>query len=203
MVQPVLPQFLAIYRLQTNGVLPGKGKVLVTGATGGVGVCAISILHKIGYEVIASSGKRELWDFLHQIGANEVLDRNEILDSSSRPLLGRRWKGVIDNVGGETLSSVAKSTDRGGAIAVIGILAGDTITTTLYPFILRGLALLGIESAETDYSLRSEIWRRLSNEWKIADFELISREIEFGQIPEELDKMLIGKQSRKIVVKIK
>ena len=193
---------LAIHKLQINGVLPGIGKVLVTGATGGVGVCSIAILKTLGYEVIASTGKPEMTDFLHQIGAGEIVSREDILDSSSRPLLGRRWKGVIENVGGETLSSVAKATDKGGAIAVIGIIAGDSISTTLYPFILRGLALIGIESAETDYSLRSELWRKLSNEWKIADFEIISREIEFEQIPIELEKMLKGEQSKKIVVRI-
>lgn len=193
---------IAIHRLQLNGVLPENGKILVTGATGGVGVCSLAILHKIGYEIIASSGKPEYWDFLKEIGANEVVDRKDILDNSKRPLLARRWKGVIENVGGETLTSVAKATEKEGAIAVIGILAGDTITTTLYPFILRGLALLGIESAETDYDLRCVLWKKLSNEWRIADFELISREISFEQIPAELEKMLNGTQSKKIVVKI-
>jgi alcohol dehydrogenase len=193
---------LAIYRLQSNGVLPGTGKVLVTGATGGVGVCSIAILKKIGYEIAASTGKPEMTDFLHEIGADEVLDRNEILDSSKRPLLSKRWKGVIENVGGETLASVAKATEKGGAIAIIGIITGDTISISLYPFILRGLALLGIESAETDYSLRKELWRKLSNEWRIADFELISKEIAFNQIPDELTKMLNGTQSKKVVVRI-
>lgn len=192
---------LAIHRMQINGILPGIGKVLVTGATGGVGVCSIAILSKLGYHVTASTGKPELSDFLLEIGANEVITRTELLDNSSRPLLGRKWKGVIENVGGATLSSIVKSMDKGGAVAIIGIITGDEFKSTLYPFILRGISLLGIESAETDYSMRSELWRKLANEWKIDNFEKISREVPFSNIPEELQKMLEGKQSKKIVVK--
>ncbi|OGU58508.1 MAG: quinone oxidoreductase [Ignavibacteria bacterium GWF2_33_9] len=193
---------LAIHRLQTVGIFPDSGPILVTGATGAVGVCAISILNKIGYKVSASSGKPELYEFLNQIGADEIFSREEILDDSPRPLLRRRWKGVIENVGGKTLESVVKATDKEGAITVIGILSGDNFSSTLYPFILRGIALLGIESAETEYPLRKELWSKLSNEWRIVDFNLICREISFDQIPDELAKMLQGKQSKKIVVRI-
>lgn len=192
---------LAIHRMQLNGILPGSGKILVTGATGGVGVCSIAILSKQGYTVTASTGKPELTDFLLEIGASEVITRTELLDNSSRPLLGRKWKGVIENVGGATLSSIVKSMDKGGAVAIIGIITGDEFNSTLYPFILRGISLLGIESAETEYSIRSELWRKLANEWRIDNFETISREVPFSSIPEELQKMLEGKQSKKIVVK--
>lgn len=193
---------LAIHRLQSVGIFPDSGKILVTGATGGVGVLAIALLNKIGYEVIASTGKTEMSDFLRKIGANEIIHRNEILDSSNKPLLGRRWKGVIENVGGQTLTSVIKATDKEGAVAIIGNVSGDSFNMSVYPFILRGVALLGIESAETDYSLRLEIWNKLSMEWRIKDFEAISKEILFSQIPEELEKMLKGMNSKKTVLKI-
>jgi putative YhdH/YhfP family quinone oxidoreductase len=193
---------LAIHRFQENGITPDKGKVLVTGASGAVGTMSIAILNKIGYEVVASSGKPELKDFLHQIGAKEVITREDVNDLSNRPLLPRRWKAAIDNVGGGTLVNIARSLDKGGAIAVVGIVSGDKFELPVYPFILRGIALLGIESAETEMPLRLKIWDHLNSDWHIENFDNLYYEISLEEVPTALSKMLKGKLAKKNIVKL-
>ena len=193
---------LAITKFRSIGIYPESGNILVTGATGGVGTLAISILAKLGYRLIASSGKTEMYDFLRNIGVSEVLSREDVLELSNKPLLKRRWKAVIENVGGKTLDSVIRSTDKDGAVAVIGNVTGDTLQTSIYPFILRGITLFGIESAETEMPLRQEIWQKLANEWKINDFDTISKEIPLSNIVPELEKMHNGIQSKKVIVNI-
>jgi putative YhdH/YhfP family quinone oxidoreductase len=193
---------LAIHRFQEIGIMPGTGKILVTGATGAVGTLAIALLNKQGYEVIASTGKSNMTDFLKSLGTNEVVSRQDVIDDSTRPLLPRRWKGVIENVGGITLSSVVRSVEKEGAVAIIGNVTGNKFELPIYPFILRGIALLGIESAETDMKLRKEIWSKLANDWKVNNFELLFNEIQLVQIPEYLNKMLKGELSKRTIVKL-
>lgn len=193
---------LAIHRIQQIGITEEAGKILVTGATGGVGIVAISLLNKLGYEVEASTGKKEYADLLTNIGVRKVYSREEIIDSSERPLLSRRWKAVIENVGGATLNSVIKQIDKGGAVVIIGNVTGDVFRSSVYPFLLRGIALLGVESAETKMDLRLQLWKKLANEWKINSFDLIHKVISLEDIVEELQKMLIGNQAKKVVVEI-
>ncbi len=193
---------LAIHRLQQIGIYPNSGNILVTGATGGVGILSISLLSKLGYKVEASTGKPEYAELLQEIGASKILSRQEVLDSSNRPLLQRRWKGVIENVGGVTLNSVIKQVDKGGAVVIIGNVTGDTFQSTVYPFLLRGVALLGVESAETSMELRTRLWEKLANEWKIDCFDKIHRTIQFDELIDDLRKMLNGTQSKKVVVEI-
>lgn len=193
---------LAIHRIQQIGIFPNSGKVLVTGATGGVGILAISLLSKLGYEIEASTGKSEYIDLLKEIGANNVLTREEVIVNSPRPLLPRRWKAVIENVGGATLNSVIKQVEKGGAVVVIGNVTGDEFQSSVYPFLLRGIALLGVESAETNMELRLNLWHMLANEWKINNFEKIYRVVGLDEVPDELNKMLEGKQAKKVVVQI-
>ena len=193
---------LAIYRIQQIGIFPNSGRILVTGATGGVGMLAIALLSKLGYEIEASTGKAEFTDLLKEIGVQRILSREDIIDNSTRPLLSRRWKAVIENVGGNTLSSVIKQVEKGGAVVVIGNVSGDVFQSSVYPFLLRGIALLGVESAETQMNLRLQLWDKLANDWKIDCFDKIHRVIEFEEVPEELKKMLEGRQAKKVVVKI-
>lgn len=193
---------LAIHRLQQVGINQDSGKVLVTGATGAVGILATSILCKLGYEVEISTGKEGFYDLFNRIGVKKIWKREEILDSTDRPLLTRKWKAVIENVGGETLNSVIRQVEKNGAVIVIGNVTGDKINTTVYPFILRGIALLGVESAETKMDLRLKLWEKLSNEWKIDNLELIHKKIFLDQIIEELQKMLRGEQSKKVLVEL-
>ncbi len=193
---------LAIYRIQQIDIAPNSGKILVTGATGGVGILSVALLHKLGYEIEASTGKSEYIDFLKEIGATNVISREQVIVDSPRPLLPRRWKAVIENVGGLTLNSVIKQVEKGGAVVVIGNVTGDEFQSSVYPFLLRGIALLGVESAETNMELRLNLWNKLANEWKIKCFEKIHRIIELDEVPEELKKMLDGRQAKKVVVQI-
>jgi len=194
---------LAIMKFLSIGITPESGKILVTGATGGVGTLAISILAKLGYSIIASSGKKDMYEFLKNLGAKEFVSREDIIDQSNRPLIKRRWKGAIETVGGKTLDSVIRATEKDGAVAVIGNITGDVLQTSLYPFILRGITLFGIESAETEMPLRLQIWDKLANEWKINDFDTISKEILLSNIIPELEKIGSSMQSKKVIVNIK
>lgn len=193
---------LAIHRIQQIGIKPESGKILVTGATGGVGIVAISLLNKLGYNIEASTGKMEYADLLTSIGVSKIYSRDEIVDSSDRPLLPRRWKAVVENVGGVTLNSVIKQIDKGGAVVIIGNVTGDVFQSSVYPFLLRGIALLGVESAETGMDLRLNLWNKLANEWKINIFEKIHKVVLLENIIEELQKMLNGNQAKKVVVQI-
>ncbi len=193
---------LAIMKFQSIGITSNSGKILVTGATGAVGTLAISILKKLGYTIIASTGKPQMHDFLRKIGASEIISRSDVVDETGRPLLKRRWKAVIETVGGKTLDSVIRATDNSGAIAVIGNRTGDVFTTSIYPFILRGITLFGIETAETEMPQRLEIWQKLANEWKINDFESIYKEVSLNEIIPELEKMKDGTQAKKVIVNL-
>ncbi|MEN6295205.1 MAG: YhdH/YhfP family quinone oxidoreductase [Chloroherpetonaceae bacterium] len=193
---------LAIMKFQSIGITSNSGKILVTGATGAVGTLAISILKKLGYTIIASTGKPQMHDFLRKIGASEIISRSDVVDETGRPLLKRRWKAVIETVGGKTLDSVIRATDNSGAIAVIGNRTGDVFTTSVYPFILRGITLFGIETAETEMPQRLEIWQKLANEWKINDFESIYKEVSLNEIIPELEKMKDGTQAKKVIVNL-
>lgn len=193
---------LAVHRIQQIGIVPGSGKILVTGATGGVGIVAVALLSNLGYEVEASTGKPEFAELLKEIGAVNILSRDEVIDNTNRPLLQRRWKGVIENVGGNTLSSVIKQVEKGGAIAIIGNVTGDSFQSSVYPFLLRGIALLGVESAETNMELRIQLWKKLAGEWKIGCFDKIHKVIKLDGIIGEINKMLEGKQAKKVIVEI-
>lgn len=194
---------LAIMKFLSIGITPESGKILVTGATGGVGTLAISILAKLGYSIIASSGKKDMYEFLKNLGAKEIVSREDIIDQSNRPLIKRRWTAAIETVGGKTLDSVIRATEKDGAVAVIGNITGDVLQTSLYPFILRGITLFGIESAETEMPIRLQIWQKLANEWKINDFDTISKEILLSNIIPELEKIGSSMQSKKVIVNIK
>ncbi len=182
-------------------ILPENGEVLVTGATGGVGCLAAAILAKVGYEVVAATGKLDQTEFLRKLGVIEVIHRDEVLDESNSPMLKSRWAGVVDTVGGNFLASALKTTQHRGAIAVCGLVASHKLNTTVFPFILRGVKLLGIDSAWCPMESRLKIWDRLANEWKIDTFDEIVREIPLEQLNDNINMILKGKVHGRIVVK--
>ena len=193
---------ICINELQKHDVMPDSGKVLVTGATGAVGCLAVAMLSRAGYDVTASTGKPDKTDFLMSIGAKEVLSREEVNDKTGRALLPGRWAGAIDTVGGNTLSTVFRSILPRGAVAVLGLVESDKLETNIYPFILRGVMLIGIDSAERPMEYRLNIWRRISSEWKLPNPDILAREVALDNLNEEIDLILQGRQTGKVLVRI-
>lgn len=193
---------LAIHRLEQNELSPDKGKVIVTGATGGVGSLAINMLSQLGYHVVATTGKDSEHDFLKSIGANEILPRNSIDLTSKRPLEKALWAGALDSVGGDTLAWLARTMQNEGAIASFGNAAGAELNTTVFPFILRGVKLLGVDSAATTMHLRKQLWQRLATELRPQAFDRIAHTSSFAQLPEVFPKMLRGETRGRTVVEI-
>ncbi len=194
---------LAVYKLIFHGVTPEKGSVLVTGATGGVGCVAVAILAKLGYHVMAVSGKPEARQFLLDLGAAEILTRDDIRDTSGRALLPGRWAGVVDTVGGDLLDSAIRYTKLEGAVASCGNVISGELHTSIYPFILRGVALLGINSAFTPMELRRNIWTKLASEWKVGNLDRITTEVTLEQLSEYIDVILKGGVTGRVLVRIK
>lgn len=192
----------AIYRLRQNGVLPESGPVLVTGATGGVGSLAVAIWHKAGFRVVASTGKRDQEGFLKELGAAEVIPREQVQDKSGKPLLPKRWAGAIDTVGGDTLATVLKSTLHRAAVACCGNVASAELHTTVFPFILRGVTLVGIASADFPMELRRILWKKLAGEWKIPALERIAREVPLSDLIPEIERILSGNQVGRVLVRL-
>ncbi|MBI5324085.1 MAG: YhdH/YhfP family quinone oxidoreductase [Ignavibacteriae bacterium] len=193
---------IAIYEMQRNEITPDKGKILVTGATGGVGCLAIAMLTKAGYYVVASTGKPDKKDFLMRIGAKEVISREDVNDSSGKALLKKQWVGAIDNVGGNTLNTVIRSMEHRGVVASIGLVQSDKIESTVYPFILRGIRLIGIDSAESPMDYRLKIWNKIFNEWRINSHEDLVKECSLFELDKEINLILNGGQTGKVIVKI-
>lgn len=193
---------LAIHRLEQNELSPENGKVIVTGASGGVGSLAIQMLAQLGYHVVALTGKDSEHEYLKSLGASEVIPRSEVAADSVRPLEKAQWAGALDAVGGATLSWLTRSMRQGGAIASFGNAGGAELHTTVYPFILRGVKLLGIDSASTSMPLREKIWQRLSGELRPVSLEQSTQSILLSQLPEAFDKMLQGRSRGRTVVNI-
>lgn len=192
---------LCLFEFHRRGLTPDMGKVLVTGATGGVGSLSIAILAKLGYRVSGSTGKQNQIDFLKMLGCSETMTRNEIMDNPQKPLLERKWAAAIDNVGGSTLSYCIKSTDYWGTVACVGLVASDKLEATVYPFLLRGVGLVGIDSADRPMSQRTEIWNKLANEWKPKILNDICKEIHLEQLGEEIKKILNGQQIGRVLIR--
>jgi NADPH2:quinone reductase len=193
---------LAIHRMEHNGQTPAKGPIVVTGATGGVGSVAIDMLAGRGYEVIAVSSKADSIDYLKSLGAAQVLLRKEI-DYGKRPLEAARFGGAIDNVGGEMLTWLTRTVDTWGNIASIGLAGGAELHTTVMPFILRGINLLGINSSATLRDLRLVVWNRIATDLKPRHLEKIAaRTIAFEELPQAFAAYLEGTVTGRTVVKI-
>lgn len=193
---------LAIHRMEHNGQTPAKGPIVVTGATGGVGSIAIDMLASRGYEVIAVSGKAESIDYLKSLGASQVLLRQDI-DFGKRPLEAARFGGAIDNVGGEMLTWLTRTVDSWGNIASIGLAGSAELRTTVMPFILRGVNLLGINSSATLRELRLVVWNRIATDLKPRHLDKIAtRTIAFEELPGAFDAYMKGTVTGRTIVKI-
>jgi len=193
---------LSIQRLEENGVTPDKGPVLVSGATGGVGSSAVSMLAKLGYQVVASTGKESEYDFLYEIGANEIISRQELQPEKVRPIDKQRWAAAIDPVGGNTLSYILSTMKYGGSVAVSGLTGGVKVPTTVFPFILRGVNLLGIDSVFCPMSTRSALWERMANDMKPDNLDKITTEVTLDELPTTLPLILDGKIKGRTVLKL-
>jgi NADPH2:quinone reductase len=193
---------LAIHRMEQNGQQPAGGPVVVTGATGGVGSIAIDMLGARGYRVVAVSGKAEAAPYLRELGASEVLLRQDI-DLGSRPLENARFAGAIDNLGGETLAWLTRTVDFWGNIASIGLASGAELKTTVMPFILRGVALLGINSSATRREWRLAVWQRIATDLAPRHLaRIVTRTIDFDELPAAFPAYLEGRVTGRTVVRI-
>ncbi len=192
---------LALYRMQCNGQTPAMGPIVVTGATGGVGTLAIDILTRAGYQAHAISGKLEHFDFLIDLGAKQCLSRTDLY-WGQRPLETSRWAGAIDNVGGEMLAGLTRVIHPYGNIASCGLAGGPELATTVMPFIIRGVSVLGIASAITARPLRDTLWQHLASDWKPAHLERIAtQEIGLEQLPDVFARMLSGSSFGRTLVR--
>jgi NADPH2:quinone reductase len=193
---------LAIHRMEHNGQHPQGGPILVTGASGGVGSIAVDMLATRGYRVIAVSGKAAATQYLKDLGAQEVLGRQQ-LDFGSRPLETARYGGAIDNLGGEFLTWLTRTVDFWGNIASIGLAAGPELKTTVMPFILRGVSLIGINSSATPREWRLAVWQRIGTDLKPRHLDkIVTRTIDFAELPQAFPAYLDGAVTGRTVVRI-
>lgn len=188
--------------IQNAGIKATEAKVLVTGATGAVGSIAVAILSKLGYYVIASTGKNNEIEHLKSIGANEVINRDELNDNTGKPLLAKKWNAAIDTVGGSSLSTIIRSTADRGIVTNCGMIGSNTLEVSIFPFILRAVRLVGIASAETPMDLRLKLWNKISDEYRIDFNQDIYQEVTLEELPEKIDLMLKAQLNKKILVNI-
>jgi len=175
-----------------RGIGPERGEIVVTGATGGVGSLAVAILAKLGYQVAAVSGKADRHDWLRQLGATSILGRADVLDETDRPMLSERWAAAVDGVGGKTLATLVRSTKYRGVVASYGLVGGDRFSLSVYPFLLRGVTLAGIDSAKCPRPQRMEMWQKLAGPWRIDDLERLATEVTFDDLPDRVQQILTG-----------
>ncbi|WP_407117463.1 MDR family oxidoreductase [Bradyrhizobium sp. LMG 9283] len=192
---------LSVLALEKHGLSPKSGPVVVTGAAGGVGSVATAVLSKLGYHVIASTGRAAEADYLKHLGAAEVIDRNE-LSAPAKPLAKERWAGGVDSVGSTTLANLLSMTKYGGAIAACGLAAGMDLPSSVAPFILRGVCLLGIDSVMCPLPARKAAWQRLASDLDRTKLSEITQEISLGEVPRWGAKILAGQVRGRVVVKI-
>ncbi|MDF9759146.1 putative YhdH/YhfP family quinone oxidoreductase [Peribacillus simplex] len=194
---------LSVLRLEENNLTPDQGSVLVTGATGGVGSFAVSILAKLGYSVEASTGKESEHGYLKEIGATTIVSREDVYDGKLRALGKQKWSGAVDPVGGEPLASVLSQIKYGGSVAVSGLTAGTSLPATVFPFILRGVNLLGVDSVNCPMDTRLQVWHRLATDFKLAHLEqLVQQEITIKELPDILPTLLKGEARGRTIVKL-
>ena len=189
-----------LWRMLANGQLPSAGPILVTGATGGVGTLAIDIFTRAGFAVQAISGKTEQFEYLKSLGATAVIDRHSV-DFGSRPLESAQWAGALDNVGGAMLGDLCRVIKPWGSIASCGMAGGHEVHTTVMPFIIRGVSILGINSANTPMPIRAELWRRLASDWKPAHLDkIVQSEVSLSGLPDVFARLIKGGALGRVVV---
>jgi acrylyl-CoA reductase (NADPH) len=191
---------LSVARLMHNGVAADAGEVLVTGASGGVGSLAVAILSRLGFNVVAVSGKPDIENYLRKLGATSVVSRAAVTDISGKPLLGTRWAGAVDTVGGDILANVLKSIAYDGAVTCCGLTASAELSTTVYPFILRGVSLLGIDSQQCPMPLRREMWERLAGLWRPENLDTIGSVHPLADLEGLIERILAGDIRGRMVI---
>ena len=193
---------LSVQEVILGGVNPEDAPVLVTGATGGVGSLAVAMLAKAGYAVTAATGKLSETDYLKGLGATEVIERAQVLAGSERPMMKTLWAGVVDCVGGDTLAAALKSTKYDGVVTCCGLVGSPELNVNVFPFILRGVRLIGIDSVEMAMDKRLAVWQRMASEWKIDTLEEMVDEVGLEGLEEKVQGMLKGQLKRKVLVNL-
>ncbi len=191
---------LSVHELAAR-VAPDAGDILVTGATGGVGSVAVAILAKAGYRVVAVTGKIDQTSFLQKLGAAEVVSRDVVMQDADRPMMKERWAGAIDVVGGPMLAALLKSTCYGGTVTCCGLVGSPELPVNVFPFILRAVSLLGIDSVQCPDQLRRQVWEKLGSTWKI-DLEVLATEVGLEQLEIPLQAILKGELKGRVLVKL-
>jgi len=193
---------IGLHKMEMMGQKPDHGPIVVSGATGGVGSMAVAILSRAGYEVIAATGKEEATSYLKSIGATEVVDREFINDDSSRPLMKPKWAGAIDTVGGNTLATLLKGCKPKGNVASCGLVGTPNLSTTVFPFILNGINLLGLDSASLPMEQRKGLWNKLASEWRVSDLEKLATICSLEELDPYIDKILKGETRGRVIVEM-
>jgi len=192
---------LCVRKILLSGIKPEDGDIFVTGATGGVGTVAVMLLSKLGFDVIAITGKENQTDLLLSLGAKEVINRSEFEGEMKSPLSKPRWAGGVDAVGSDILSNLITATHQRAAIACCGMVGGINLNTSIFPFILRGLSLLGVDSAETLIEVKKEIWHNFATDWKLEKINDQIKDIGLDELDLEIEKILKGEQVGRIRIK--
>ena len=193
---------LSVFEITQASVTPDQGDVLVTGSTGGVGSLAVAILSQAGFAVTAATGKLDAEIFLTDLGATDVIDRGQIDTDPDKPLGKGRWAAVLDTVSGSTLEGVLKTVMPRGIVTCCGLVASDKLHTTVYPFILRGVRLIGIDCAECPIEIRHDLWLMLAGRWKVDGIERLARVIGMDEVDGEIERMLAGRSRGRVVIRI-
>jgi acrylyl-CoA reductase (NADPH) len=193
---------LCVEKLLQNGLQADQGPVLVTGATGGVGVYAVALLAHLGFDVTACTGKQDETGFLKSLGASSVINRAELGEASPKPLLKEQWAGAVDVAGGELLSNILKTLKYGGSVAACGLVASPKFDTTVLPFILRGVNLLGVDSVNLPLATKRQMWEKLANSWKVGQLAQLSSEIELDRLSDYLERLFRGESVGRVVLKL-
>ena len=191
---------LCVMRLLASGLTKDSGEVLVTGATGGVGSIAVGILAKQGFNIVAATGKTDEGDFLKTLGAKTIITREEANDTSGRPLQKPRWAGVVDTVGGNILATAIKTAKYGGLVAACGNAMSADLAVSVYPFILRGVSLLGVDSVEVPVATRVRAWQKLAQDWKLDLSGEVIEELPLEKLDPKIDQILKGGIRGRVVV---
>lgn len=193
---------LAVMALEAHGLTPEQGEVLITGAAGGVGSVAVAVLAARGYKVAALTGRPETHDYLRDLGATTLIDRAEMAEPCKRPLESERWAGCIDCVGGVPLARALGQMQHGGSVAAVGLAAGNKLETTVIPFLLRGVNLLGIDSVLCPFERRQQAWQRLAAELPKDKLDAITSDASLSDVPDLADKILAGQVKGRVVVDV-
>lgn len=193
---------LCVQELLDHGLTPESGEVAVTGATGGVGIMAVQLLAKLGFTVVAVSGKPDKHAWLKELGAAETVGRDEVDDESGRPLLTGRWAGAVDTVGGNTLATLIRSSKLGGCVAACGLVGGADLPLTVYPFILRGITLAGVDSAWCPMPKRIPLWQKLAGDWELEGLAGLATKVELAHVDQHVKSILAGQVAGRIILTI-